>query len=97
MRSNKEVVLGSYLNAEIIENRRRIPQNESLSDGSKTADEITSEEWLEILGNENITTKIIEELFSTLLRLNGEGAAGEIARLNEKNHSVYNSAGWHFR
>lgn len=88
--SNREVVLGSYLNTEAIEKFRHIPDDDITTNPFKTADKIIQEEWAKILNDQEITDSAIEEILFTLLEVGGEASAGEIAEKNGKHHQFYN-------
>lgn len=81
--NNRLVTLGSYINGE---NIRAIKKGVKL----RTPDEITEQEWLEILQDKDLCKPIILELFQTILDLGGQAPASEVASKNSRPTSAYN-------
>jgi len=83
--NNRLVTLGSYINGEKI---RAIKKGVKL----RTPDEITQQEWLEILQDKDLCKPITLELFRTILDSGGQAPASEIASKNARTPSAYNFA-----
>ena len=83
--NNRLVTLGSYINGEKI---KAIKKGVKL----RTPDEITQQEWLDILQDKDLCKPITLELFQTILDLGGQAPASEIASKNARTPSAYNFA-----
>jgi len=89
-KSNKEVVLGGYLNTDLLKELSNNTNDVQKSIEYRTSDQITEEEWRTILEDSNFTNSTIKEIFSTLLDMGGEASAGDIAKKNGAQYQFYN-------